>query len=140
MQLFGTIDLLLHLSAVSLAFANGFPHERRDLPLQGAIGRRRIEQHALLPMRIGLRQNQHAEENAERWIMSVSDPLSPNFGQHWTQDEVVEAFKPSQDTVRNVTAWLRSHDILDFTHSDNKMWFAFDASVAKAESMYVVLQ
>lgn len=67
--------------------------------------------------------------------MDVSDPDSPNYGRHWSQDEVIEAFKPSGETIRNVTSWLHSHGIFEFTHSDNKMWFAFDTSVGKAESM-----
>lgn len=135
MQLRRSLISLLCLAVVPLRSVNAVVHEKRDVPLQGLKGRQRIEQHALLPMRIGLRQNQHAEVNAENWLMSVSDPLSPDYGRHWSQDEVIEAFKPSQETVDKVTAWLHSHGIFDFTHTDNKMWFAFDTSVEKAESM-----
>ena len=72
-------------------------------------------------MRIGLRQNHYAALNAEKWLMEVSDPNSPDYGKHWTPEEVLEAFQPSDDTIRNVTAWLKSHGIDEFTHSDNKM-------------------
>lgn len=126
------LALLLSLSSESLIV-----HEKRNLPFhpEHALERRRAESDALLPMRIGLKQNRYAMKNAEAWLMSVSQPDSPQYGQHWSQEEVIDAFKPSEDTLQNVTEWLHSYGITDFTHTDNKLWFAFDASVAKMESM-----
>ncbi|KAF2725604.1 subtilisin-like protein [Polychaeton citri CBS 116435] len=69
--------------------------------------------------------------------MDVSDPTSKTFGQHWSQDEVVEMFKPSDESVAEVSEWLRKHGIASnrIVHSDNKQWLAFDASVDEAESL-----
>lgn len=109
-------------------------HERRELSLEG-IDRQRIEGDTLLPMRIGLKQSEEALANAEKWLMEVSDPDSAKFGQHWSQAEVVEAFQPSGQTVKAVSDWLSLHGITRFTHSDNKMWFAFDLPASKAEEL-----
>ena len=86
-------------------------------------------------MRIGLKQNQEALFNAEAWLMDVSDPDPGNFGRHWSQDDVVNAFHPSTETIQAVTDLLHSHGIFDFTHSDNKQWFAFDIMAGKAEEI-----
>lgn len=110
-------------------------HEQRDVFDDEIATRSRIEGDTLLPVRIGLKQNQHAAENAEKWLMEVSHPDSPKYGQHWSQEDVIEAFKPSEHTIGNVTEWLNGHGIDDFTHSDNKLWFAFDLPAAQLESL-----
>ena len=57
---------------IACSWANSLvSHEKRAIPLPNAAirERRQIEKHALLPMGIGLKQNQHAELSAEKWIM-----------------------------------------------------------------------
>jgi tripeptidyl-peptidase-1 len=85
-------------------------------------------------MRIGLKQNQHTFTGAEAMLIGLSDPTPKNYGKFWTQAEVIDAFKPSEETMRNVTDWPQAEGITDLTHSDNKLWIAFDASAASAES------
>lgn len=133
-----TIAYLAIVGLLSLQEASGqhlVVHERRHEPLRKAIGRRRIEKKTLLPMRIGLRHNSEAANHAEAWLMAVSDPKSPNYGQHWNQQEVIEAFKPSKHVVQSVTEWLSSHGISNPTHSDNRLWIAFDMPAEQAETM-----
>lgn len=69
--------------------------------------------------------------------MEVAHPASPKYGQHWSSDEVIKAFSPSDDTVDSVAAWLIESGISRerITHSDNKAWLAFDATVKEAESL-----
>lgn len=70
--------------------------------------------------------------------MEVSDPRSDKYGQHWSQDDVITAFAPAKDAVDSVAEWLieiggiAKHRI---THSGNKGWFAFDATVEEAEAL-----
>lgn len=66
-----------------------------------------------------------------------SDPSSPNYAKHWTAEEVVDMFKPSDDTVSAVKEWLTSFGIAGdrIAHSDNKGWLAFDASAEEVESL-----
>ena len=131
--------LLVCLFSISTASARLVVHEKRDRYADPGLNRRRIDEDVLLPMRIGLRENPHAVKNGEKWLMEVSSPDSPLFGQHWTQNQIIEAFQPSSDTIRNVTAWLNSHGIFRFTHSDNKLWFAFDLSARRAEVLCVLV-
>lgn len=133
--------LVLHLSSFTSALANARSpyeklvlHEKREEHWADTrLAKRRVDADAILPMRIGLMQNEYARANAEQWLLDVSHPNSKDYGRHWSQAEVVRAFQPSLETIRNVTTWLYNHQIYDFTHSDNKLWFAFDIPVSKAE-------
>lgn len=110
-------------------------HERRRVPHPGI--NKRVAPDVVLPMRVGLRQNAAALQSAEEWLMEVSHPASPRYGQHWTSDEVVAAFSPSSETVETVSAWLEESGIARhrITHSDNKAWLAFDATAEEAERL-----
>lgn len=67
-----------------------------------------------------------------------SHPDSSSYGKHWTSDEVITAFQPSEETVNAVRDWLVSHGGISnsrITHSDNKAWLAFDATTEEAENL-----
>lgn len=69
---------------------------------------------------------------------SRSHPESSNYGKHWTSDEIIAAFQPSDETVNSVRDWLVSHGGIAnhrITHSDNKAWLAFDATTEEAENL-----
>lgn len=127
--------------AASGVFARVIPqghvvHERRDASIPSrAMKRDRVDAGTMLPMRVGLKQNNL--DKAEEWLMEVSHPMSKKYGQHWTQDEVIAAFRPSEDTVDLVGEWLEASGIGKhrITHSDNKLWLAFDATAEEAESL-----
>jgi hypothetical protein len=55
-----------------------------------------------------------------------SDLASPNFGKHRSSEEVIEAFRPSQQTENNVRERLIDNGIPSkrISHSENKGWFA----------------
>ena len=111
------------------------PHERRSSAVQHSIARRRLDGDTVLPVRIAVKQNLAALANAEKWLMDVSAPDSPNYGQHWTQDQIIDAFSPSDEALRSVTDWLQASGITEYTHSDNKQWIAFDAAASHMESL-----
>ena len=127
--------LLLAVEALSLAVpASHEIHEKRGALNQRWTKRSRISARSILPVRIGLAQNL---EGAEAHLMDVSDPHSPNFGKYWTPEQIVETFKPSEDTVATVREWLTSSGIAPsrIVHSDNKAWLAFDAFGEEAERL-----
>ena len=66
-----------------------------------------------------------------------SHPASPNYGKHWTSKQVADTFAPSEETVKSVREWLISSGISSdrIAHSDNKGWFAFNASIHEAENL-----
>ncbi|TAQ90266.1 hypothetical protein B7494_g1422 [Chlorociboria aeruginascens] len=132
--------LLSLLAVVPLINAIALPphhevHEKRDVLPSRWTKRDRVESHKLLPMRIGLAQT-NLDKGYEH-LMDVSNPASPNFAKHWTSDEVIEAFRPSEETEREVREWLVKGGIPDkrITHSDNKGWFAFYATAEEAEKL-----
>lgn len=49
--------------------------------------------------------------NLDAYLLDISDPSSPNYGQHWTPSEVAEMFKPSQGTIDAVRNWLLEEGI-----------------------------
>lgn len=66
-----------------------------------------------------------------------SDPRSPNYAKHWTTEQVIETFKPQDETVEAVREWLIAAGIhpARITHSENKAWLAFDATTKEAEEL-----
>ncbi|KAH8814814.1 peptidase S8/S53 domain-containing protein [Xylogone sp. PMI_703] len=110
-------------------------HEKRGQLHPRWTKRDRVEPHKLFPMRIGLTQSNL--DRGHDYLMDVSDPASPNFGKHWTPEEVIEAFRPSDETEREVREWLKKSGIPEqrITHSENKGWFAFYATAEEAENL-----
>ncbi|KAK4553188.1 hypothetical protein LTR86_009718 [Recurvomyces mirabilis] len=106
-------------------------HEKRHSQPSRWIKQDRAQ--GILPMRIGLTQSNL--DNAHNHLMDLSHPDSPNYGKHWTAQQVVDAFRPSDDTVQTVQQWLEDSGITGITHSDNKAWLAFHATVPQAESL-----
>ena len=110
-------------------------HERRDVTSNKWIKRGHPESRAVLPMRVGLTQS--SLEDAHGHLMDVSDPTSPNYGKHWTSDQVNEVFQPSNDTVQAVKQWLEESGISSskISQSPNKIWLNFGATVEEAERL-----
>lgn len=108
-------------------------HEERDSHPEEWVKQARVHPDSILPVRIGLTQNNL--DNAHEMLMDVSSPDSPNFGKHWTSEEVIEAFKPSDETVETVKAWLKSAGFSTVSQSDNKGWLAFNAPAHKVENL-----
>ena len=97
--------------------------------------RDRLSPRTLLPVRIGLAQNNL--DKAHEYLMDVSHPNSPNYGKHWLSQQVIEAFKPSDDTIGTVHRWLVDAGIESesIAHTDNKAWFAFYATAEQLENL-----
>ena len=70
-------------------------------------------------------------------ITCSSDPSSPKFGMHWSSEEVIEAFRPSQQTEDEVQKWLIDNGIPSkrISLSENKGWLAFYATAEEAEGL-----
>ncbi|KAL9608371.1 MAG: hypothetical protein Q9167_006785 [Letrouitia subvulpina] len=125
------------LVAVSLALPsfNHVVHEKRDrLPL-GWKQREKLQGSAVLPMRIALAQSNL--EKAEEYLLEVSHPDSPNFGKHWTHEQIANKFAPSQESVDSVKQWLTSSGIASerISRSQSMGWLKFDATVEEVENL-----
>ncbi|KAJ5618801.1 subtilisin-like protein [Penicillium lagena] len=126
---------IVALSDASPASIKHALHEKRDRPSTDWVKGARVEADSVLPMRIGLSQSNL--EKGYDYLMEVSHPDSPSYGQYWSADEVHEAFSPSQDAVDSVRGWLVAAGIHPsrIVHSDNKGWLAFDAYAHEAEKL-----
>lgn len=86
-------------------------------------------------MRIGLTQSNL--ESAHEYLIDVAHPGSANYGKHWTADDVIEVFRPNDETLATVRKWLVDSGIRNksITISRNKAWLAFDATAKQMESL-----
>lgn len=66
-----------------------------------------------------------------------SDPASPRYGQHWTDIEVLEIFKPAAESVDVIFEWLVTSGISKdgIIQSENRGWLAFDATGQESENL-----
>lgn len=135
-------SIALAATCIGLAASRALPethvvHERRSTIDTGRwIKRDRVAGHLRVPVRVGLKQrNLH---KAEDWLLEVSHPFSSKYGQHWTPEEVVDAFQPAKESVDAVLDWITSVSGIEkhkITHTDNKAWLAFDASIDDMEKL-----
>ncbi|KAI0975145.1 protease s8 tripeptidyl peptidase [Xylaria arbuscula] len=129
------VSALVGTATAVVVPSNHVLHEKRERRHPRLT--KRAPEDSILPMRIGLKHNADAVAKAEEWLMDVSHPSSPNFGKHWSQDKVIDTFRPTDASVEAVTGWLVDSGIAKtrITHSDNKVWLAFDATVKEAEKL-----
>ncbi|KAK5168368.1 uncharacterized protein LTR77_006938 [Saxophila tyrrhenica] len=135
-----TLWATLGLAAVSAVIALPAPpshavHEERSAPPARWLKKDRVPPSAKLLVRLGLTQSNL--DIGPEYLLDVSHPESPNYGKHWTADQVIDAFKPSQDTVDTVRSWLVDSGIKNhtITHTKNQAWLAFHASAKQLESL-----
>lgn len=110
-------------------------HERREqLPTNWARSNE-LRGDTFLPVRIALTQNNL--DNAEQYLMDVSHPDSPNYGKHWTAQEVADVFAPSDITIRSVIRWLEDAGITSdrVTESKGRNWLNARLTVHEAERL-----
>ncbi|KAJ7053295.1 peptidase S8/S53 domain-containing protein [Mycena amicta] len=123
------------LTTFTGALASTVVHEKR-VDHSSLIQSRRLEGHVTVPLKIGLKQ-QNTEDLSEH-LLSVSDPLSPSFGQHWSPETVAQVFTPSNESRDAVIAWLSdagfASDRLRVSH--NKAWIHVEeATVEEVETL-----
>lgn len=129
-----SLVLTLALGVTAVPHHNKAIHEKRDSAPQGWVSLGEADSDIIMPMRIGLTQsNLHAGHDM---LMDVSEHDSPNFGKHYTAEEVTEMFAPAKETVDGVIEWLQAEGIQNVTHSVNKQWLAFDANVKTANEVF----
>ncbi|MCJ1310955.1 hypothetical protein MMC25_004624 [Agyrium rufum] len=135
---FSSLAVLGALTAAALAAPSDKHytlHEKRHVLPARWTKRDRVSSDSILPMRIGLKQANL--DKGYDYLMDVSHPDSANYGKHWTPEQIVDMFKPAEETIETVRNWLIAAgiDARRITHSDNKGWLAFDATTEEAESL-----
>lgn len=125
----------LAVGSLALPSVTHVVHEKRDRLPPGWQYHEKLESSKVLPMKIALTQSNL--DKAEEFLMDVSHPESPNFGKHWTHEDIANKFAPSQESVDTVRSWLISSGIAPerISRSQSLGWLKFDATVAEAESL-----
>ena len=137
MQFFLTATLALAaLTAASPLKNERVIHEKRDVTSTQWAKRSRVPVDAVLPMRIGLTQrNLHSLEES---LYDISDPSSPNYAKHYTPHEIIDMFKPHEDTVNAVKNWIASAGIPkeSIRLTKDKGWLSFRPTASQAEDLF----
>lgn len=64
-----------------------------------------------------------------------SEPDSPNYGKHYTQEQVAELFAPEQGSLDTVQNWLKDAGISGVSVPKSKGWVQFQTTLSKLESL-----
>ncbi|KAF1992112.1 subtilisin-like protein [Aulographum hederae CBS 113979] len=122
-------------SAVSSPATPYVVHEKRTSIPTPWQKRDRLSGETKMPLRIGLRQRNM--EHTARFLKEVSDPKSPNYGKHWSQEKVAETFAPSDDTIQRVRNWLTASGVEEdrISLTKGKNWIHVKSTVDEAERL-----
>jgi tripeptidyl-peptidase-1 len=128
------VNTVLFKTAFSISTSHVL-HEKRSVPLPHT--RQRVDSDSIIPVRIGLRQS-NLHTGYER-LMEVSHPASPNYGKHFSKEEVHSIFAPAVETVEAVKSWLLGSGLFkegDIIQYENKGWLAVDMPAKYAERLF----
>ncbi|KAI0342432.1 subtilisin-like protein [Trametopsis cervina] len=126
---------LLTASTSCLASSAFVRHESRSsLPANWARSER-VPADTILPLRIGLKQPNL--EYLEEYLLDISHPASPNYGNHWSADKIVNTFRPNVEAIDTVREWLIAEGVepsgVKLTKTGG--WLEANVSVSQAESL-----
>ncbi|KAF2633063.1 subtilisin-like protein [Macroventuria anomochaeta] len=129
--------LLLSLSGLSVSspLDSHVVHERRHTLPVAWTKHSRAPKDTVLPVRIGLTQRNL--EHSDRFLDDISDPDSPNFGKHWTAEQVANTFAPHPEASKATLEWLQNSgvDLKRVKHSAGRNWVEFSATVEELEAL-----
>lgn len=110
-------------------------HEKRDVTPPAWKIHRQLDKNTYLPFKIGLKQSNM--DRLEEYLMDVSHPSSPNYGQHWSPEKVLETFKPSSESVDTVFNWLQESgfEAERMQLSKSQGWIEMKLTVEEAEQL-----
>ncbi|KAF9553992.1 hypothetical protein CPC08DRAFT_208677 [Agrocybe pediades] len=110
-------------------------HEKRSHVPSGWTLVKRHDPSETIPLRFGLKQTNITK--LEELLFDVSHPDSPNYGKHWTPEQVARAFAPSKESVEVVRTWLAERGINKerVKISRSRGWLQVNATVEEAETM-----
>ncbi|KAH7927947.1 subtilisin-like protein [Leucogyrophana mollusca] len=127
--------LTLSLVVVSGATSPWTLHERRSHIPPGWNRARKHEPSAIIPLRIALTQPNIDQIGS--YLNDVSHPDSPNYGDHWTPDQVATKFAPTKETINTVRDWLLQSgvDPARVEVSPGKGWLHVNSTVGEVEGL-----
>lgn len=67
--------------------------------------------------------------------MSVSDPRSKQYGQHWTSQQVADYFAPEASTIEVVRSWILNAGAKDVRLSRGRNWLKMTLRIVEVEAL-----
>ncbi|TDZ38617.1 Aorsin [Colletotrichum spinosum] len=110
-------------------------HEEKNPARREWVKNHRLHSMARLPVRIGLAQSNL--DRANEFMNSVAHPDSPNYGKHWSHDDIIEMFAPKQESIALVMQWLESEGIhrSRVALSKGRNWIQFNCTAGEIERL-----
>ncbi|EJD44918.1 hypothetical protein AURDEDRAFT_64960 [Auricularia subglabra TFB-10046 SS5] len=109
-------------------------HEYRASAPDGFVAVSKAPADAPLTLRLGLKQRDSA--GLAKALYRVSDPSSPDYGKHLSQEEVAAFLGPTPETLAAVNTWLAANGIVAVPFSPAGDWLEFNISAAAAGSLF----
>lgn len=127
--------LALVFSALGATFSPHVRHETRSSIPAGWAPIQRAPSAMVVPLRVGLVQPNI--ESIEEYLMDVSHPESPNYGNHWSAAKVASTFRPSAASIDTVRNWLITEGIEPsrIKVSPAGSWIQVNVTIAEAEGL-----
>ena len=134
-RLLVAITLGLSVAATAPQLSPRVRHESRSAIPSGWTPVHRASGDMIIPLKVGLVQPNLA--SIEEYLMDVSHPESPNYGNHWSPAKVAQTFRPSAKSIETVRTWLHNSGVephrVKLSKSGN--WLTADVTVAEAEEL-----
>ncbi|KAK1853235.1 protease s8 tripeptidyl peptidase [Colletotrichum chrysophilum] len=107
-------------------------HEKRSGQSEVWTRGYRLPPSSRFVLRIGLRQQNL--ELADTLLYEVSDPSSSQYAKHYTQQDIIDKFAPSDKTITAVQSWVSENGATSVLSKD-RGWLHVNTTVADAERM-----
>ena len=127
--------LLIEATFASVPQSHVIRHEKRTFSPDAWTRKSAAPQDTIVPLRITLASRN--EDIGHEHLMDISDPTSPNFGKHWTPQQVASFFAPGTATVRSVQNWLSAAGLARSRQrvASDRGSVSINATVSEAESL-----
>ncbi|XWX01507.1 hypothetical protein V2A60_009535 [Cordyceps javanica] len=120
-------------AALGIPLGDHVQHEKREAHPLLRKSTETVDAAATIPARIALKQRNL--EHGMDLLLAVSDPASPNYGKHYTADEVADLFAPDADSIDKVTKWLKEAGVDNISVPKSRGFVDFKTTTEKLESL-----
>ncbi|KAL1938728.1 hypothetical protein VTO73DRAFT_11331 [Trametes versicolor] len=109
-------------------------HEARSSVPLGFVNTGPAPAEEILKLRFALAQS--TPDAVVDALYKVSDPKSPQYGQHLSKSEIEKLVAPSSAAVDAVNAWLQQNSLNGTALSPSGDWVGFEVPVGKANTLF----
>ncbi|KAJ8585969.1 hypothetical protein M405DRAFT_935689 [Rhizopogon salebrosus TDB-379] len=132
------LSFLLDIAASATAHPTISPwklHEKRPHIPVGWTRAQKLDPSVSIPLRFALTQSNIQDIETLLYDVSYSD--SPNYGKHWSPDQIAAKFAPSAESIETVHAWLIDSGVEPHRVklSPTKGWLGVTSTVQEAENL-----